>query len=203
MLGIDDTLKTISTIIGGAAIASVIGYKLLSGWFFTNMNLKLSAERIPDLHVSGDLLVVKIELEKGGTDALRLDVLEVRLRPAARDEDVTKERGAQRKAASYRRIDTRAVRRESESNWLPLKDDSRAFALAPGDRTEFATSFVIAKDELYTVELLVFGRANVRRWSESQWRASLIVPPRVPQIADMLDHLPAERSADARHLDRV
>jgi|GEM_PF-2869052 len=150
--------KIVAVGVTGITVTTLLGYKALSGWLLSNLELGLFLERKSTGQNS--VIVATLTLKKGSTDGLRLDHVLMRIFAlhAIKAESLS----------GSERVDTLRV----TSNWEPLPE---AFALAPGDATSFAVLFVLPDpNSHYRVEALVRGRALFRAKSVEQWRISAI-----------------------------
>lgn len=163
----------LSAAVGGAI---GVGYRALSGSYFTNLSVTLTPHRHGAAADSDgpEVTVVDVELEKGGNDALILSAVEFRATAISDDGKALSGRAVQ-----YRKIDVKRMMTSSgDAGGWTVDPEHSAFALAPGDRTQFAVIFAAERGLNYLVELLIVGPAGFRPKSRSQWRAAAIVVAR-------------------------
>ena len=162
--------KTWSEVAAYSSAGLFLVYKLLSGYFITDLSLKIGCERFaPD---STDHLAVTAFLKKGDKGAIRIHDARVRITDtggAFIDEQamVGIERlsfntdPAARMTVTFGRL--------SKTPWL---------SLPPGDETQFAAHFDLPTGTVCIVEVAVLGR---KLWGgrTAQWRASAVSFPKI------------------------
>jgi hypothetical protein len=163
-----EALKAWAECVAYASAGVFLIFKVLSGYFITDLSLKIDCERFSS--GNRDILSVTANLKKGEKGTIRIHDARVRLSKI--DETVLNEKpmiGIYRLSfntdASSRIIAT--FNRDSQKPWL---------SLPPGDETQFAVHFDVPLDTPCVVEIVVLGK---KLWGgkTAQWRASTVSFP--------------------------
>jgi hypothetical protein len=173
---IAETLKPFAEIIAYAAAGVFFLYKAASGFFVSNLSLKLSCRRKPSRDGQVDYLSVVASLKKGDKGALKLFDAQVRVTcPDGKDlPPVTFKQQFRQQLIGIERLSfvDRKIKWDYRSRFAPHLN------LAPGDGVQFAALCEVASEQPCCVEVVIFGK----RWfglKTGQWRASDISLPAV------------------------
>jgi hypothetical protein len=144
-------------------------YKVLSGYFLTDLSLKISCERFTLAGV--DNLSVTATVKKGDKGAIRIHDARVRITDAVGT--ILHEKaliGTNR--LSFNTDDsarmTATFHRDSKTPWL---------SLPPGDKTQFAAHFDVPLGIACLVEVVILGKKLWWGGKAAQWRASAVSFP--------------------------
>jgi hypothetical protein len=144
-------------------------YKVLSGYFITDLSLKICCERFTPADV--DNLSVTATLKKGEKAAIRIHDARVRISNAVgtilHEKALIGTHRLSFNTDASARI-TATFHRDSKTPWL---------SLPPGDETQFAAHFDVPLGTVCLVEVVILGK---KPWGgkAAQWRASAVSFPR-------------------------
>ncbi|MEO7085844.1 MAG: hypothetical protein ABI442_23015 [Gemmatimonadaceae bacterium] len=153
-------------------------YRLVSGFFITNLSIDLACERIPNRE-GDDYLQIIIRLKKGDRGTLVMHEAQVRVTPEKREPILLTIESAQRLSFRAQKLPTpKGYVEKVEIIW---KRSERApfLNLSPGEETVFSVYARVPRDILCTIEVVLVGRKPLYR-ATGQWRASAVVLPNKP-----------------------
>lgn len=167
---VGETLKVWAEFVAYSSAGVFLIYKVLSGYFITDLSMRISCERFA--RESGtDYVAVTATLKKGDKGTIRIHDAKVRI--TNNDGKVMDEqhmRGVDRLSFTTDRVDRKRVNfdRLAEKTWL---------SLPPGDETQFAGLCIAPQGVPGLVEVVILGR---KLWGGkvAQWRASAVSFPR-------------------------
>jgi hypothetical protein len=167
---VGETAKVWAECIAYGSAGSFLIYKVLSGYFITDLSLKISCERFTSADTES--LSVTASLKKGEKGTIRIHDARVRLTDAVgaalhEKTMIGIHRLSFNTEASNRLIAT--FHRDSRTAWL---------SLPPGDETQFAAHFDVPPGTTCLVEVVILGK---KLWGvkAAQWRASAVCFPKV------------------------
>lgn len=173
----------LSQILAFLAAAGFFGYRVLSGFFVTNVSLRVECVRTRK-NANIDFLAVRVTVEKGDQGVLHVHDARVHVTPASGAEQ---ERSLLVVERAVHRRDPLSAVIGAERN-LPATSgtmpDGEVLQLNPGEKTELSTFFEIARDTPCSVEALLFGRKPSHR-AMGRWRASATA---LPLLGDAREH---------------
>jgi hypothetical protein len=177
---LDEAEKAVQILAITAALL-FFAYKLLAGWLFINLNVKIEPERInKDANV--DHLVLKLTLEKGSIDSLWLGDVQFRYSEITETNNGLKQipMGKIKPIGMHKTNFPSNGNNDISALWEGEKQEY--YVLSPNENGTFSTYTTVAKGKVILVEVIVLGtrpfygiQDKLRR--TIQWRSSLIVLP--------------------------
>ena len=167
---IGETLKVWAEAIAYGSGGLFLIYKILSGYFVTDLSVKVACERF-SRGQDEEELAVTVSLKKGEKGTVRIDDVRFRLVDQAGTQ-VSEHpmRGIDRLSFTTSDLGRMCIafnRTPEQAAWLNLP---------PGDETQFAGLCRIPADASFLVEVAILGR---NLWGRSaQWRASAVSFPK-------------------------
>jgi hypothetical protein len=156
-------------------------YKLLAGWLFINLNVKIEPERM-NRDANTDHLVLKLTLEKGSIDSLWLKDIQFRCSEITETNNELKQIpvGKIKPIGMHKTDFSSNGNNDISALWEGEKQEY--YVLSPNENGTFSTYTTVAKGKVILVEVIVLGtrpfygiQDKLRR--TIQWRSSLIVLP--------------------------
>jgi hypothetical protein len=159
-------LKDFAQFIALSAAALFFFYKLLNGYLFPELTLRISCTRQASKTPARDALSVVVFLKKGPNGALTLHDAAARVTcPAGGQICETKRLEGFRRLSSKRCAASTMAITWQDATSVPCLN------IAPGDETHFATVFDVPAEVVCIVEVAILGR-RLFSPARSQWRAS-------------------------------
>jgi hypothetical protein len=168
---VGEAFKVWAEFVAYSSAGAFLIYKVLSGYFITDLSVKISCERFTQ-KPGTDYVAVTAILKKGDKGTIRIHDAKVRITNS--DGKVVDEQqmtGVDRLSFTTDRDDRKRINfdRLAEKKWL---------SLPPGDETQFAGLCSAPQAFPGLVEVVILGR---KLWGGkvAQWRASAVSFPRV------------------------
>lgn len=165
-----EAVKVWAEVIAYGSAGAFLIYKTLSGYFITDLSLKIRCERFAS--ADADNLSVTASLKKGEKGTIRIHDARVRLTNATAGTVLDEKTMIGTDRLSFNtdaseRI-TATFHRDSKTPWL---------SLPPGDETQFAAHFDVPYGTPCLVEVVILGK---KLWGgkAAQWRASAVSFPK-------------------------
>jgi hypothetical protein len=175
--GIEEVIKILTF----SAALIFFAYKLLVGWMFINLNVKIEPER-KNLDANNDHLVLKLTLEKGSIDSLWLEDVQIRF------SEIT-ETGNELKQTPIGKIKPIGMHKtnfsiDGNNDISALWEGERSdyYVLSPNEDATFSTYTTVGKGKVILIEVIVLGTRpfysiQYKHRKPIQWRSSVIVLP--------------------------
>lgn len=132
-----ETLKNLSTILISVIGGGFVVYKLFAGWLAINLTISVELERTAQ-DAESDILVIKIQLDKGDIDAAHLEKLEVKINDLS---------SAARSIIPAHIFEPSYLRRS----------DGKPLCLSPRERIHFSTYAIVPRQSVVEVSARVFA----------------------------------------------
>jgi hypothetical protein len=172
---VGEMVKVWAEVIAYGSAGVFLIYKALSGYFITDLSLKITCKRF--VSADADSLSVTATLKKGDKGTIRIHDARVRLTDAADGTVLDEKTMAGTNRLSFNtdaseRI-TATFNRDSKTPWL---------SLPPGDETQFAAYFDVPYGTPCLLEVVILGK---KLWGgkAAQWRASAVSFPKSDSTA--------------------
>ena len=172
---VGEAIKVWAEVIAYGSAGVFLIYKTLSGYFITDLSLKISCKRF--VSADADNLSVTATLKKGEKGTIRVHDARVRLTNASAGTALGEKTMVGTNRLSFttdasERI-TATFNRDSKTPWL---------SLPPGDETQFAAYFDVPNGTPCLVEVVILGK---KLWGgkAAQWRASAVSFPKADSTA--------------------
>lgn len=161
--------KTLLGILAVVATSFLFALKALDGWLSVDMDVSVSATRMP-YRKGIDVLTVSVDLKKGARGALKVVDASVRIScPSVRGQW--------------------QIQRLHGSSRIWVADDSlrwdriakRPYSISAGEKLQLASVFIIPSDAIVFVDASLVGHGTFLRTKRkhSQWNASTVSVPTV------------------------
>lgn len=156
-------------------------YKLLAGWLFINLNVKIEPERM-NMDANIDHLAIKLTLEKGSIDSLWLKDIQLRYSEITETNNGLKQIpiGKIKPIGMHKTDFSENGNNDISALWEGEKQEY--YVLSPNENGTFSTYTTVTKGKVILVEVIVLGtrpfygiQDKLRR--TIQWRSSIIVLP--------------------------
>ena len=170
--------KTIFQALGIVIAFNFFMYKMLTGWLFINLTVKIEPERQKAGKVIDDL-AINLTLSKGNIDSVWLQDIQIRIC------EVTLQRGAE----VY--TNPRIIRPIGFKKMEPIKDNYWTgtsmphYVISLSEAVPFSAYTQVKKDAVIAAEVLILGTRPFYNaftfWKNNliQWRSSVIILPKV------------------------
>jgi len=174
------------------AAALFFGYKIFSGYFITNLTLKLDARRIQGgKQSSDDYLAITASLVGGNNGVIRIHDMQARVvhsknsrflpepdrsRPVSEIAEMTQPRGKVGKLVGFERLSTDESKSPSRRTVIWGPPQAGLLNISTGDACQFAAWTEVPSGDPCTVEVIVVG-GRFFGVKNSQWRASCVSLP--------------------------
>jgi hypothetical protein len=156
-------------------------YKLLAGWLFINLNVKIEPERM-NRDANTDHLVLKLTLEKGNIDSLWLKDIQFRCSEITETNNGLRQipMGKIKPIGMHKTDFSSNGNNDISALWEGEKQEY--YVLSPNENGTFSTYTTVAKGKVILVEVIVLGTRPFYGIQDKlhrtiQWRSSLIVLP--------------------------
>lgn len=151
-------------------------YKLLTGWLFINLSIKIETER-EKMDELRDHLIIKLILNKGNIDSVWVESIQIRL------SEVKIESG--KNVYSYLNIiePINLIKREPKDGEYWEGKPFKHYVISLGEEASFSAYTQVSKKSVIAAEVLLLGTTpfygieNFRRES-IQWRSSVFILPK-------------------------
>jgi len=164
-----DLAEFVAVVAGGLYFA----YRFGTGYFITNLSIKLTVLRQQISAGGGDYLVVKAAFSKGERGSL--DLHDAQVRAAWRGgEAITPLVGIDRR--SFNTVPTVGTKTRKVVAFSRQAEKKPLLRLTPGEKAEFSCLIEVPHGEACTLQLVVLGEKPNSRLI-GQWRASAISLP--------------------------
>jgi hypothetical protein len=156
-------------------------YKLLVGWLFINLNLKVEPERI-NMDAQMDHFVIKLTLAKGSIDSLWLEDVQLRFSEMTEtDNGFTPVHISKIKPLGLQKRDF-PPNGKNDISALWEGEKLNYYVLSPKEEATFSTYTTVKKGKVILVEVIVLGTRpfygmEYKSRKPIQWRSSVIVLP--------------------------
>jgi hypothetical protein len=169
---IGETIKAWAEIIAYVSASLFLFWKFASGYFVTDLSMKLTTVRQPSQETGMDWLAVTVALKKGERSALRLLDGKIRFTtyPGGLPIDTKPLLGIGR--LDYDELPATG----SFSIVFKPSPDYPFLNLPPGDETELASACYVPETEPILIEAVVLGRVYVRANVLGRIRSKLLPP---------------------------
>jgi hypothetical protein len=141
-----------------ACAAAFFAYKAIAGYFYVQMSLSVSSDRVRT-HPDKDILVVVAKLKKGDRGSVRLHDAQARITYDGQSQAVSFV-GIHRLSVTTDRT-TKGERRVVR--WDKLSESQPLLRLPPDEETEFSCHAEVPKDAICVVEVTILGQE--RSWA--------------------------------------
>lgn len=185
-----ENVKAVAEIMAYLSAALFLAYKVYSGWFITDLSIKLECRRDRSSKLNADYLGATVTVKKGERGAIQLHDLRVTVFDGSGGQMRCSQEARGLRRLGIVRPDDKIEQQPGEIRADVVETGrNRLLNLAPGDEMQFAALFEVAADQSCVVEAVLLGRRffpfTVRRRSLqrllrlmwSQWRASSVSPP--------------------------
>ena len=162
---VGDAFKVWAEFVAYSSAGAFLIYKVLSGYFITDLSMKISCERFTRAPGT-DYVAVTAILKKGDKGTIRIHDARVRITSDGKVVDEQEMKGVDRLSFTTDPDDRKRINfdRLAKKKWL---------SLPPGDETQFAGLCSAPQEVPCLVEVVILGR---KLWGGkvAQWRGSAV-----------------------------
>jgi hypothetical protein len=187
-----ETIKDVLLpLFGVLAAGGYFGYKVATGYLYTNLSVELTQRRQTSVNEGNDHIVVTMKISKGDRGTIEIDDIKLRFTSPLFDTIVAVE-------------DNRRLFWENSAGEPPryaidfsqFNDVAPVLRLTPGESTQFEANTEVPSGETVRIELAILGQSLridyvpgirvlfPRQRGIGQWRASVVSLPIPPKAAD-------------------